>query len=169
MHIVTYKDHNWYLFYLALHVKQGYPTWGECWYPPPWPKYHSTRHGILHKPSKSVKFWPKSFRKSNGIFNIFCITNYAWFLTFLAWQCGKFKLYLPYCGKYPKLLSTLWNYQCFFHKIIHIVNHLEYFFHISSIEPKYLRGLPQILPQSAKFLPRACSWRLCNIPSLRFN
>ena len=75
-------------------------------------------------------------------------------------------MYLPYCGKYPKLLSTLWNYQCFFHKIIHIVNHLEYFFHISSIEPKDLRGLPQILPQSAKFLPRACSRRSRNIPSL---
>ena len=124
------------------------------------------RHGILHKPSASLKFWPKSFRKSSGIFNIFWIPNYAWFLTFLAWQCGKFKLYLPYCGKYPKLLSTLWNYQCFFHKIIHIVNHLEYFFHISSIEPEDLRGLPQILPQSAKFLPRACSRRSRNIPSL---
>ena len=31
--------------------------------------------------------------------------------------------------------------------------HLEYFFHISSIKPKDLRGLPQILPKSAKFLP----------------
>ena len=138
------------------------PRWGKS------DKFKSYwgRHGILHKPSASLKFWPKSFHKSSGIFDIFCITNYAWFLTLLAWQCGKFKLYLPYCGKYPKLLSTLWNYQCFFHKIIHIVNHLEYFFHISSIEPKDLRGLPQILPQSAKFLPRACSRRSRNIPSL---
>ena len=125
-----------------------------------------SRHGILHKPSSSLKFWPKSFRKSSGIFDIFCITNYAWFLTFLVWQCAKFKLYLPYCGKYPKLLSTLWNYQCVFHKIIHNVNHLENLFHISSIEPTDLLGLPQILPQSAKFLPRACSRRSSNIPSL---
>ena len=29
------------------------------------------RHGILHKPSASVKFWPKSFHKSNVIFDIF--------------------------------------------------------------------------------------------------
>ena len=29
------------------------------------------RHGILHKPSASVKFWPKSFHKNSGIFNIF--------------------------------------------------------------------------------------------------
>ena len=35
------------------------------------------RHGILHKPSASVKFWPKSFHKSSVIFEIFCITNYA--------------------------------------------------------------------------------------------
>ena len=35
------------------------------------------RHGILHKPSASLKFWPKSFRKSSGIFDIFCIINYA--------------------------------------------------------------------------------------------
>ena len=126
----------------------------------------TVRHGILHKPSAILKFWPKSFRKSSGIFDIFCITNYAWFLTFLAWQCGKFKLYLPYCGKYPMLLSTMWNYQCFFHKTIHIVNHLEYFRHISSIKPKDLRGLPQVLPQYAKFLPRECSRRSRNIPSL---
>ena len=52
----------------------------------------------------------------------------------------EFKLYLPYCGKYPELLSTLLNYQCVFHKIIHIVNHLEYFFHTSSIEPKDYGG-----------------------------
>ena len=49
---------------------------------------------------------------------------------------------------------------------IHIVNHLEHFFHISSIEPTDLRELPQILPQSAKFLPRAGSRRSHNIPSL---
>ena len=59
------------------------------------------RHGIFHKPSASVKFWQKCFHKSSGIFDILCITNYAWFWTFLAWQCGKFKLYLPYCGKHP--------------------------------------------------------------------
>ena len=35
---------------------------------------------------------------------------------------------------------------------IPIVNYLEYFFQISAIEPTYLRGLQQILPQSAKFL-----------------
>ena len=65
------------------------------------------------------------------------------------------------------------NYQCFFTKLllflivkIHIVNHLEYFFHISLIEPTDMQGHPQILPQSAKFLPRACSRRSCNIPSL---
>ena len=54
------------------------------------------RHGILHKPSASVRFWPKSFRKSNVTFNIFCITNYAWFLTF--WQ---------------KVLSILWKLSAF--------------------------------------------------------
>ena len=43
-------------------------------------------HEILHKPSASVKFWPKSFHKSSVIFDIFCITNYAWFWTVLAWQ-----------------------------------------------------------------------------------
>ena len=89
--------------------------------------------------------------------------------SFLAWGCWKFKFYLPYCGKYPKLLSTLWNNQCVFHKIIHILNHLEYFCHISSIKPTDLRGLPQILPQSAKFLPRACLRRSRNIPSLGFS
>ena len=45
----------------------------------------------------------------------------------------------------------------------HIVNH---FFLISSVEPIDLRGLPQILPQSTKFFPRACSWRSRKIPSL---
>ena len=43
-------------------------------------------HGILHKPSASVKFWPKSFHKNSLIINLFCITNCAWFLTFLAKQ-----------------------------------------------------------------------------------
>ena len=44
------------------------------------------RHGILHKLSASVKFWPKSFHKNSVIFVIFRITNYAWFWTVLAWQ-----------------------------------------------------------------------------------
>ena len=47
-----------------------------------------------------------------------------------------------------------------------IVNSLDHLFHISSIEPTDQRRLPQILPQSAKFLPRACSRRSRNIPSL---
>ena len=50
-----------------------------------------------------------------------------------------------------------------------VPNHLEYFWHISSIKPTYLQGLPQILPQFAKFLLRACSWRSHNIPSLGCN
>jgi len=54
----------------------------------------------------------------------------------------------------------------FFHKIVHIVNHLEYFCRISVIKPTDLGELPQFLPQSAKFLPRACSRRSRNIPSL---
>ena len=33
------------------------------------PKIH--RHGILHKPSASIKFWPKSFHKNSVIFDIF--------------------------------------------------------------------------------------------------
>ena len=89
-------------------------------------------------------------------------------------QCGKFKSYFPQCGKYHKVVSTLWKLSAFFPQnyfnfltvTIHIIDHLEHFFHISSIEPKDLRGLPQILPQSAKFLPRACSRRSRNIPSL---
>ena len=78
------------------------------------------------------------------------------------------------CIKYQKVLSTLWklsgflpqNYSNFLTVTIHIVNHLEHFFHISSIEGTDLRGLPQIFPQSAKFLPRACSRRSRKIPSL---
>ena len=77
------------------------------------------------------------------------------------------------------VLNTLWtisqgafhiletqNYLNFLTVKIHIVNHVEHFFHISSTEPTDVRGLPQILPQSAKFLPRACSRRSRNIPSL---
>ena len=33
------------------------------------------RHGILHKLSTSVKFWPKSFHENSVIFNIFGTTN----------------------------------------------------------------------------------------------
>ena len=59
-----------------------------------------------------------------------------------------------------KLLAFLpQNLFNFLTVTVHIVNHLKYFFHISSIEPTDMQGLPQILPQSAKFLPR-------NIPSL---
>ena len=29
------------------------------------------RHGVLHKPSTSVKFWPKFFHKNSVIFDIF--------------------------------------------------------------------------------------------------
>ena len=39
--------------------------------------FDPSRHGILHKPSASVKFWPKSFHKSSVIFDIFRITHYA--------------------------------------------------------------------------------------------
>ena len=78
----------------------------------------------------------------------------------------KIQIVLTLLGKISQVAFLLWNYQCFFHKIIHIVNHLEYFFRISSIEPKDSQGLPQILPQSAQFLPRACSRRSRNIPSL---
>ena len=81
-------------------------------------------------------------------------------------ECGKLTLYLHIVENIPSWFPHCGNYQCFFHKIIHIVNYLEYVFHISSIEPKDLRGLPQILPKSAKFLPRACSRRSRNIPSL---
>ena len=42
---------------------------------------------------------------------------------------------------------------------IHIVNPLEHFFHISSIEPADLLGLPEIIPQAAKFL-----WQLYDDP-----
>ena len=60
------------------------------------------------------------------------------------------------------------NYLNFLTVTIHIVNHLEHIFHISSLEPTDLRGLLQILPQSAKFRPRACSRRSHNISSLIF-
>ena len=43
---------------------------------------------------------------------------------------------------------------------------LEHIFHISSIEPKDFWGLPQILPEYAKFLHRACLQHSLNIPSL---
>ena len=69
----------------------------------------------------------------------------------------------PHCG----------NNQCFFHKIIFtfncdnpLCNYFEHFFHISTIEPTNLWRLPHILPQSNKFLLRACSWPSHNIPSL---
>ena len=66
---------------------------------------------------------------------------------------------------------TLWklsafiprNYIIFLTVTINIVNHLEHYIHI---ECTYLLGLQQILPQSAKFLPRACSRHSHNIPSL---
>ena len=40
---------------------------------------HTSRHGILHKPSVSIKFWPKSFHKSSVIFDILRIKilNYS--------------------------------------------------------------------------------------------
>ena len=44
------------------------------------------------------------------------------------------------------------NYVTFLTVKLHIINHLERFFHIFSIEPLDLQGLSQILPQSAKFL-----------------
>ena len=55
---------------------------------------------------------------------------------------------LPHCGKYHKVLFTLWklsaflpqNYLNFLTLTIHIVNHLEHFIHVSSIEPTDLRG-----------------------------
>ena len=122
------------------------------------------RHGILHKPSASWKFWPKSFRKSSGILDIFCITNYAWFLTFLT--MWKIQIVLTLLWKISQVAFQIVKLSMFLHQNYHIINHLEYFFHISSIEPKDLQGLPQILPQSAKFLPRACSRRSRNIPSL---
>ena len=90
--------------------------------------------------------------------------------------------------KIPIVLTTLWkiskdafhivdtisvfsqNYLIFFTVAIRIVNNLEHSFHISSIQPTDLLVLPQILPQSAKFLPRAracsCSRRSRDIPSL---
>ena len=84
------------------------------------------RHGILHKPSASVKFWPKCFRKSSVIFGVLCITNYAWFSTFLAWQTlqfltlwTEFKIQLQTIFKllqlYMYLYSpcTLWNIKYF--------------------------------------------------------
>ena len=68
--------------------------------------------------------------------------------------------YVPHLGKYHEMLSTLKKLLTFlpinylnFLTLEHIVNH---FFHISSIEPIDLWGLPQILQQSTKFLPRAC-------------
>ena len=62
------------------------------------------RHGILHKPSASLKFWSKSFHKSSWIFNIFCITNYAWLL------------------KIQIVLTLLWKIsQAAFH-IVEIIN-----------------------------------------------
>ena len=73
-----------------------------------------------------------------------------------------------------RCLTTLWklsvflpqNYLNFLTETIHIVNYLEHFFHISSIVPTDLFGLPQILPQSAKFLPLACLRCSRNTPSL---
>ena len=47
------------------------------------------RLGILHKPSASIKFWPKYFHKSSVIFDIFRITNFAGFSTFLVWQTAN--------------------------------------------------------------------------------
>ena len=47
-----------------------------------------------------------------------------------------------------------------------IVNSLDHLFHISSIEPTDQWRLPQILPQYAKFFPRACSRCSRNITSL---
>ena len=41
----------------------------------------------------SVKFWLKTFHKSSAILNIFCITNYAVFLTFSAWKTVRFLSY----------------------------------------------------------------------------
>ena len=67
--------------------------------------------------------------------------------------------------KIQTLLTTLWKISrgAFHIMEILIVNSLEHLFHMSSIEPTDKRRFPQILPQSAKFLPRACSR---NIPSL---
>ena len=48
------------------------------------------RHGRLHKPSTSVKFWPKSFHKSSVIFDIFHKTKSCLILTFLVQQTGWF-------------------------------------------------------------------------------
>ena len=85
----------------------------------------------------------------------------------------KFNLYLPHCGKYHKVFSSLWKlsvflskkYFIFFTLTIHIINHLEQFFNIYSIEQTDLRGLPQILPNF--FREHTCSVRpifhLCQI------
>ena len=98
------------------------------------------RHRELYKPSASIKFWPKSFHKSSMIFDIFHITNYAWFFTFFAWQnvwllpsqgiidqlnkrfsckpCLKLlqlyiHLFISQCEKYHKAISTLWKLSVF--------------------------------------------------------
>ena len=69
----------------------------------------------------------------------------------------------PHCGHYQRFSTKLSE---FLTVAIRIVNNLDHLFHISSIQPTDLRVLPQILPQSAKFLLRACSQHSRNIPSL---
>ena len=92
---------------ISLNLQNDKIQRGECI------PYDTFRHGILHKASTSVNFWPKSFHKNSVIFYIFRITNYAWFSTVLAWHCNfhnkensnctyhiveNFKSGFPHCG-----------------------------------------------------------------------
>ena len=79
----------------------------------------SFRHGILHKPSASVKFWPKCFRKSSVIFGVLCITNYAWFSTFLKWQTVI--LGLARSTKYKIQLQTIWKLLQLYIQLAHLL------------------------------------------------
>ena len=82
-------------------------------------------------------------------------------------QCGKFKLYFPHCWKYHKVLPTFWKlsgflphyHLNFFTVTIHIVNFLEHFFHMSSIEPTDLWALPW----PGKFLPHTCAHAISHL------
>ena len=48
------------------------------------------------------------------------------------------------------IYCNLQNYLNYLTVTIHIVDHLEHFFHTSSTEPTDVQGLPQIPLQSAK-------------------
>ena len=65
------------VFFFLLSLSLNLLFLSSCSYSISCLRFLSSRHGILHKPSASAKFWPKSYHKSNMIFDIFHIANYA--------------------------------------------------------------------------------------------